>query len=336
MSRSQLRRLTSVVTAAFLGLMLLGTGVVSANPPGWTGDVKYIPGDATVAPGAIVAYKVSITNSGKSQISALNMDTDTGLVPKYVGPITYDHQTGSGSCSAANAGPLLCNFGNLVAGGIVHVTVAFQTPTTGTGCTPASATKYCFNFRAFGNGNTPSDGGTSHGDYLPIPTLVNLNGSSDFAGGFQLGNGLLQNNQTLGRNNPQATGATPPSGFANDALTVQDGSGAALACTTPSTGTPFGQCSKVNVGEGANYDPALIKITILIYGGAVPGGVSAADIHVIHTRDDGTNETLATCTFTNSTDTVPNNAPCAKVTKVGSNYKIEIWTPQNGGYRGTF
>ncbi len=343
MSRSLLRRLTTVVTAAFVALLLLGTGVVSANPPGWTQDVKYVPGDATVAPGADVEYKVTITNGGKSIITNLKLaidPADAAMVgaPTYVDPnIVYTGQTGAGSCSAKNVTPFMCSLGSLQPHATVTVKVAFTTPTTPTGCAgPDANTSYCFDFQALGNGSTTSDGGTSHGDALPIPTKVLLNGNSNFAGGFQTGNGSLGNNPTLSRSNPRSTQVTPPTGFANDALTVQDGTGTALACKAPTSGTVLGECSKINVGEGANYDPALIKITIMIYGSAVPGGVQASDITVVHTTDGGVNEPLASCTFDTSTSTVPNNAPCAKVTKVGSNFKIEIWTPQNGGYRGTF
>ena len=347
MSRLSLRRLTSVVSAAFLGLMLLGTGVATAGQPGWTSSLKYIPGDAQVAPGGLVGYTVTVTNkaTSKSIITGVNLDTDLTAtapnagIPKYVSAVSYQGQPSSGgSCTAANTTQLMCEFGTLQVGGSATVTVAYQAPAAGAGygCDPASSTHWCFNFRAFGNGNTDADGGTSHGDYLLIGTDVFLNGSSNFAGGFFTSRSAgLETNPTLGRSNQQATSVTLPGTITNTGFTVEDGSGAALDCKTPSGAHVFGECSAVDVAEGNLFTTGLIKITIMIYGAAVPGGVALDDIYVIHTKDDGTTENLATCTFT-GTSTTPNNAPCFKVTKVGGNYKIEIWTPQNGGYRGGY
>jgi hypothetical protein len=327
--------------------MLIGTGVVSAAQPGWTYGLKYIPGDHQVAPDKLIAYTVTVKNkdTSRSIITGVNLDTDltdaapNAGVPKYVSAVSYQGQPSSGgSCSAANTTRLMCQFGTLQVGGSATVTVAFQAPSAGAGygCDPASSTHWCFNFRAFGNGNTSSDGGTSHGDYLLIPTDVFINGSSNFAGGFFTSRSDgLETNPTLGRSNQQATAVTLPGTITNTGFTVEDGSGAALDCKTPSGKHVFGECSAVDVAEGTLFETGLIKITIMVYGGAVPGGVAVSDIIVIHTKDDGTTETLATCTFTDPS-TTPNNAPCAKVTKVGGNYKIEIWTPQNGGYRGGF
>ena len=337
------RRLATVATTALLGTMLLGVGTASASTPGWkTSDVTYIPTDHVVAPGANAGYVVTLRNTGKSTITALSLTTDipatapNGGAPTYVGLVTYTGQTGSGFCSLANSGPLTCSFGSLVAGATVSVTVGFLTPTTGAGCTPASSSAYCFNFKAFGNGSTTSDGGTSHGDALILPTRVTLNANANFAGGFDLDGSPVANTGTLGRSNVQNTAVDPPTTSTPIAVTVEDGPGAVSACQAVPIGVPvIGECSKVNVNYSDPY-PAF-KVVITIDGSGVPGGVSTSDFYLVQTSDDGlttstVGENGVRCTFTGTSQT-PTNAPCITVTKIGNNYQVIAWLLHNGGLR---
>ena len=71
----------------------------------------------------------------------------------------------------------------------------------------------------------------------------------------------------------------------------------------------------------------------MVWGGAVPGGVAAGDIFLLHTRDNGT--TYAITTVCDSV-TAPTNAECIKVTKVGNNFKIVAWLFSNGNLRGGY
>jgi hypothetical protein len=106
------RRLATVVSSALIGLLLLGTSVVTASTPGWgTSNVTTIPTDGIVAPNNNAAYVVTIRNTGKSNITALQLGTDlpstapnTGF-PTYVGPIVYTGQAGAGQCSAKKHRP---------------------------------------------------------------------------------------------------------------------------------------------------------------------------------------------------------------------------------------
>jgi hypothetical protein len=361
-TRYRTRRLATVVSSALIGLLLLGTGIASANPPGWkTSHVDPIPADGVVAPSTAtvfnnVGYVVTIINNGKSNITALTLTTDLPTSapnngsPTYVGPVTYLGQNAIGHCSAANDGLLACSFGSLNSLASVSVTVAYRTPTTATAnCTDPFVAGFvpstdCFHFEAFGNGSTTSDGGTSHGDALSLWAHATVSSSANFGGGFDINGAPAADNTNLGHGNVQSTAVTPPAGANNIAVTVEDGTGTLVssACKNPNNVPQFGECSKINVNAGHDYSqdpsPKPFKVVITIYGGAVPGGTSVSDIYVLQTSDpkpDGTTTSIAIgqndvrC----SSATNPTNAevPCIVVTKVGSNYQIVLWLFHNGG-----
>lgn len=345
----QLRRLATVVSTALLGVMLLGTGVASANPPGW-GDsfVTTIPTDGVVAPNNNIGYVVTLSNHGKSNITNLQLKTNLPASapnsgnPTYVGPVTFTGQAASGGCSLKNV-PLLCNFGSLISGASVSVTVAYKAPATATAnCHTPFASDFvfntdCFYFQAFGNGSTTSDGGTSHGDALLRLGHVTLNSSSNFDGGFDINGAPAGDNTTLGRGNPQSTSVTPPATQDPIVVTVEDGTGTASYCTTGAARI-FGECSRINVNNGNPSSP--FRAVITIYGGSVPGGISASDIYVIHTNaltgvTTNIGQNGVRCTFT-GTNPVPTNAECIVVTKVGNNFQIVIWLLSNGGLHNAY
>jgi hypothetical protein len=253
------------------------------------------------------------------------------------------------SAAQKNTGPLVCNFGSLNSLATVSVTVAYKAPATATAnCSAPFSANFvystdCFHFKVFGNGSTLSDGGTSHGDSLFLLAHVTLNSTADFDGGFDLNGAPAADITSLGRGNVQSTSVTPPTGANNIAVTVEDGTGTALACKNPSSLPQFGECSKINVNGGHDYSQdqtqTPFKVVITIYGGAVPGGVSVSDIYVVHTNEvDGSTTTIGTGGLRCSSATSPtlSEIPCIVVTKVGNNFQIVLWLLQNGGVHATY
>jgi hypothetical protein len=313
-SSFRLRRLTAVVTAASLALLLLGTGTALASPPNWSMTVVKLP--PTVAAGANAGYVVTVKNSGPSNIASLFLVSDATSAPSYVSTPTQ------GSCVSS---PLLnCNFGALTAGNSVTVTVAYG----------VGSSNFTVTFQANTSGATFSDTrGTSHGDTLSNQVTTAVSNSQNFGGGFVVGSTTVQDNQSVGRRNLQATLVNSPEALVP--VTVEDGITTGIACNG-CTGHLIGEWSRLNVNNGQPYGTPF-KIVITIDGSAVPGGVSASDIYVEHTLDDGTTTVKidTTCTFSGN-DPVPTNPECLNVTKVGSNFQIVLWVFRNGGYRGTF
>ena len=313
MIRNRVGRLATVFTAAALAVMLLGVGSVSASPPHWSMAVTKLP--PTVAAGANAGYVVTITNAGPSNIATLFLVDDAGNT-SYVSTPTQ------GSCLAAGV-PLKCTFGTLRAGRSVTVTVAH---TVGTSALTVT-------FQANTTGSTFSDtGNTSHGDTLSKTVTTSVSSSQNFGGGFVVGSTTVQNYQTVGNSNKQATKVIAPASLIP--ATVEDGITSGIACNAVKCANAFGEWSRLNVNNGATYG-APFKVTILVWGGAVPGGVQASDIVVLHTLDDGVTTQTISVNCTPSTGT-PTNAECRTVTKVGNNYQIVVWLFKNGNLRGGY
>lgn len=343
MSSIRLRRLASVTSVALLAAMVLGPASANALPPKWTMNVAYLPVDGVVAPGESAGFVVTITNTGRSNISALYLSTDPdddvpAGSPTYIGPITYANQPmdPDAFCNPAGEGPLFCDLGNLVGNqeedASVTVTVAFATPPTGT--------SWNFTFQAFGNGNTPSDGGTSHGDTLDGPVSVTLNSSKNFDGGFNLDGSLVANVADLGKKNIQSGQITPPAGETFIPVTVEDGlpSNAFICPTTePACANRFGEWTRLNVNHGAEYGSGF-KVVITIWGPAVPKDATVETIKLIHVSDThGTHTISARCTGDglnadgDDADTLGDE--CITVTRAGNNFRIVAWLISNGGSR---
>jgi len=346
--------------AALLALALIGPTGVSAGTPGWKFYITPIPADGIVAPNASAGFVIKIANEGRSNISALFLDTDPNALPPspvsptYVGPISYTNQVGAGFCHAAGDGPLFCDFGNLVAGASVTVTVAFQMPASGS---------TFFNLRALGNGNTPSDGGTSHGDALKALISINggnshppvtpaasitLNASKNFAGGFSPDDDtVVANDPNLGPKNIQSGQIASPAG--GIAVTLEDGlADTAFSCTTVGITCThrFGEWARLNVANGTKFEATGIHVTIIVLGNKVPSGATVDTIVLIHvpTNPDGTLGTPYV--ISNRCDNNPGGGldpdgpdsdllgdECILVTQDGKNIRVDAWFLSNGGAR---
>ncbi|MGZ8514617.1 MAG: hypothetical protein ACXW4H_05400 [Candidatus Limnocylindrales bacterium] len=312
------QKLAGLMTGAVLALSVIGGGTALAKVPGWGFTIVATP--LVVTPGSSAGFVVTISNTGKSNISALYLSTDMPAsdplsVPTYISTATYTGQLGPATpCDPAGSGPLDCSFGNLVAGGTVTLTVALPTPLTGN--------TYAFNFLAFGNGNTPSDGGTSHGDTLKGPASVGLSADKNFAGGFTVDTTDLATNTSLSKKNPQSSAVTPPSAFIP--VTIQDG-----LATYPGAGTDpcatlscIGDWVKLNVNNGHSGP---VKIVLVLYGPSVPNTATVDNINLLH---EG-----VTISARCDASVPPTNIECITVTKVGNNFQIVGWLAHNGSIR---
>jgi hypothetical protein len=309
-SSFHLRRLTSVVAAAFLALMLFGAGIAQASPPNWAMSIpNKVP--PTVAAGANAGYTFTVTNNGPSNISQLFVVANITDTPAYV-------HTTKGTCNATGA--LYCNVGGLVAGQSVDFVVAYTVGTS----------NFTVIFQANTSGSTFSDQkGTSHGDTLSRSVTTSVSNSQNFGGGFVVGDTSVQDFQTVGKKNPQATSLVAPDTIIP--ATVEDGITTGIACTDAHCANAFGEWSRINVNNGQPYGTAF-RVTLLLWGGEVPNGTVTSDIVVLHTLDNGTTEAIGTdCTYT---DGLPTNAECRTVTKVGNNYQIDVWLFKNGSLKG--
>jgi len=291
--------------------VLTASGAASAATPNWSMSVVDLP--SLVANGSGAGYRVTISNSGPSNISTLFLVTKLQDSPSFV-------TTTQGTCSAPGAGPLFCNFGALNAGQSETVVAGYVTPASGSSFDPV--------FQANSNGATFSDPkGNSHGDTLQDPneTPTQLTTSRDFAGGFALNRNNVTTGASLSKTNVQSTSVTPPA--VGLVATVQDGLGAGAFTCTGCTKTLFGEWSRVTIGHGESFSN-LFPVTLLVLGKALPKDASTDTIDLVHVLDNGTTEVLST----RCGDTPTRN--CVTVTPVGSNYRITGWVDQNGGVKG--
>jgi hypothetical protein len=211
-------------------------GVASAAPPNWGMTVTKLP--PAVSPGAPAGYQIDIVNNGPSNISALYLTADIGLTPVYL-------YTSQGSCNTT--GSLFCSFGAVNDDGTVRVTVAFDTPTSGS--------TFPVTFQLNTTGVTFTDvKNRSHGDLKTVAVSTALNNSKNYAGFFSTqGDSGIGNNDVLTGNNKQSTrleGLAP--GFLG---TVEDGPTTTGSCTTDlahgiDCSQIEGEWSVVNVGDG--------------------------------------------------------------------------------------
>ena len=120
----------------------------------------------TVSPGSYAAFRVTITNAGKSNIAKIYLTDSRTETPFSVTPST----------GCKSTGPLHCSLGALGSGKSVTRVVVYKTPATGT--------SFPVTFEANTSGVSFSDGGTSHGDALRTDASTAMNGTGNFAGGY--------------------------------------------------------------------------------------------------------------------------------------------------------
>lgn len=319
MIRKRLGRFATVLTAASMALALLGVGTVAAKNPTWSITAVKLP--ASVTAGRDAGYAVTVRNAGPSNVNALTLTVsppaDAAVAPSYFSGLTWN-TGGPGSCTST--GKLVCDLGTMVGGATITFTVAYTVPAAAKGTFDVVFTLES------ASGNTGKDGGNSRGDKLNVTSKTTIGSGANFDGGFTLDSTSFATTGSLGRNNKQTTALDTTD--LHIPVTVTDGidSFPCSACTT----NTVGEWSILDVNNG-NSGP--IKVTIMVWGGTVPGGVSASDLYLIHADGSGGFHLVdQLCDATHS------NADCLAGTpvKVGNNYKITAWLSHNGGLRGGF
>jgi uncharacterized protein DUF11 len=305
----RIKPIVSLVGALALAIssVLALAGAATANTPRWSMTVTNLPPE--VGMGSPMAYRVTISNAGPSNISQLFLVTKTHASPAYVA-------TSQGSCAAPGSGPLKCTFGALKSKKSVTVTVAYTEPFTDTD-DPGDPV-----FQANSNGLTFSDGGTSHGDTLTDPnekgTVISTD--ADFTGEYALSDLAISTNDALSDTNRQSTSVKPPA--TNIVVTAEDGPSVSFNCKKICS-KAFGEWSAVNVADGQTFS-TFFPVTLLMRASDAPSNLS--QIKLAHVLDNGTTVQLNQCT-----STLQN---CIVVTPVGTNVKITAYLDQNGGIRG--
>lgn len=309
MIRQRLGRISVAITVgALLGAAAVAAGPVSAKTPGWQFlNIQQLPD--TVAPCALAGTKFRIYNSGKSNISVLYL-TDT-----FDGPAEFVSNSRGTVCQTSPQ--LRCAFGALASKQFIDVTVVYR----------AGNGNFDNTFQLDANG-APSGNNNSFGDSLFSPKLTTaVNSSVNFDGGFVIDDKEYATGGTLGNSNKQTSKVNVTDSLLP--VTIRDGITTGVPCTHANCNHLIGEWTELNVPGNQN----LIKVTLMVYGGTVPGGVQANDIFLLHNGDSG-----GTYAITTICDNIaaPTNAECIKVTKVGSNYRIEAWLFHNGTLRGTW
>lgn len=320
---TRLLRRSGVALLAVLFISLLVVPAVSlAKTPGWTMAVTSIP--TTVSPGAFAAFRVTITNSGKSNVAKIYLTDSRPETPFSVTPST--------GCKAT--GQLNCALGALGSGKSVTRVVVYKTPATGT--------SFAFTFEANTSGVSFSDGGTSHGDALKKDASTAMDGTGNFAGGYVIDAG---SSFTTGSGDTQQTTVNAPK--TGIGVTISEGvTGNGNPC---STGHTIGQLTNLNVDDG-NVLPFFLT-TITIPTSSIPNEeLELSQVKLCHQYDGGAAVLLPQC----AADVAPTSGPACFYPKFGGQYHpdhefhgesdaddwslliLDMWDTQNGGLRGGY
>ena len=313
MSSRHVRRLAAIMSGALLGLSLIGPASITAGQAGWGLAVETLP--SSVTPGADAGYRLTITNTGSSNISQLYLTDSVASAPTYI--------AGDRSELCNPTGVLYCAFGALNSLDVIVLTVAHTTSSTGT--------SFSVDFMLNSTGVSDDKGKNSHGDTLVTTATTGLSGDQNFAGGFVLSSDFTVQNGGVTRRNIQSTAAAASE--ANIPVTVLDGPNVPASTCAAVPGT-FGECSKVEVAEGTDVADG-IKIVITVYWKSVPRNLDLNYVVVIHTwSDDDATEHVDT--IEDSCAPTVNLTPGCRdaVFDADGNLVITVWTQHNGGFKG--
>jgi uncharacterized repeat protein (TIGR01451 family) len=278
--------------------------------------------------GAVVGFTITVDNQGNSNSSQSSVDATIPNGTTYAG--VYPNTT---SCAAA-AGDVVCTLGGIPGHTVVTFALAFQT--TASTPTPVSTT-------VIGQTTgTPGDpGGNSHGDQFngsPVTRSITLLASSsgDFSGLFVTGDLFVQDIQTVGSSNLQATKVKAPG--IGIGVSVKDGPGipnlGACGAGPSVCGLLFGQNSEIYVAGNTTF-PTAFPVTVTLSKFEIPGGINETNIAIYHTWIDATGfheETISTrCTYDGLGN--PTNPQCLTATKSSTGITVVVWLFHNGTFR---
>ena len=321
-------RATGVLWVVFaLAATALSSPALGAKPAGAVGTAVAQPG--TVSAGEPVAFNLTFTNNGPSNISALYLVADTPPGSQFIGvPIGPS----VGSCPNTD-GKLLCTFGSVPATTppiTITLTAVYVTPSPLDGDWTVP-----FHFNSTG-----TTGGNSHGNDIAAPAgTVHVTTDSNFAGRYVVNADQLtigDDTTPLSKSNKQSTVIdASATGQTLISLTAQDGKG--VAPPTIQTGddcgpssTQIGEWSALNVGDDTTFTNPF-RVTVSVYQGANPNQVSGLCwIYLDKVTGKVTGQFLSNPANLCDSLTSPSVTPCFSLTKPGNNLQVVFISRHNG------
>jgi hypothetical protein len=271
-----------------------------------------------VSPEGYIAYDVSfdLAPGETSNLSQLFMQAKTPTGWDLIG-IEADSESRPGTCNTTGA-DLTCTFGAMApADPAITMRVVYKVGT--------NQADFTVEFRFNTTGVSADKKKNSHGDdYIAADTITVTNSGGNYAGSYVQTLDPVADNQSVNRNNPQATKVTPPE--VNIPVSVGEDNDIS-ACQAVHGNSCFGQASIINVNDGDFYgDPGESGFKVEItYNANKPGAL------FIHFFDGGGFEEIGNnnCEFDEGA-TAPNNAPCSTVTTAQGKTFATIWLLENG------
>ena len=282
-SRVSISRALRILVAAML-LVTISSGMALAKNPNVNlrGTAPAVPG--TVSAGALVRFDYSLTNTSNSNYSsmfvdAITPDTANGaqLVAILAGPTVTPATTATKTCDISS-GDLHCSFGPLNGNGATaSVSVLYRVPTNASG-------SWTVTFAASSNGFSGSDPGNSHGDSVNTPGTVSIGAGKD-GGSYIFGDDLTtQNDQSLGKKNPQSSKLLFSSSGSNGFPATVDeaaGSSTVYVCPTAVSSSCFGDWNLISANNGGAVPGGSFRVT---YGYDKISG-SQGNVRFVHLLD---------------------------------------------------
>lgn len=312
--------------ALVLGAMA-GPALTTAAVPSVYLTVVASPPEATQ--GALVGFTITVDNQGNSNSSQSMVDATIPSGTTYAG--VYP---GSTSCSAT-AVLVTCSLGSIPGHTSVTFALTFQT-------SPSTPTPVTTTVRGFTTGTPGDPGSNSHGDNFigsGVSTSITLvlSSNGDFSGRFVTGDLTVQDTQTVGSSNLQATKVVAPG--VGIGVSVKDGAGIPNlgACTLgPSVcDLLFGQNSQIYVAGNTTF-PGAFPVTVTFSKYEITGGINQNNIAIYHTWTDGSGfheeKIDARCTYDSLGN--PTNAQCLTATKSSIGITVVVWLFHNGNIHG--
>lgn len=301
-----------------------GPALTAAAVPNVFLTVVASPPEATQ--GAMVGFTITVDNQGNSTSSQSSVDATIPTGTTYAG--VYPGVYPSSSDCAAAAGHVICALGGIPGHTSVTFALAFQT----TASTPMTVSTTVTGQTT----GTPGDpGDNSHGDQFmgsPVTrsiTLV-LASNNDFSGRFVTGDLTVQDNQTVGSSNLQATRVRAPG--VGIGVSVREEAGTpACGLVSSVCDLLFGQNSLIYVAGNTTF-PTAFPVTVTFSKYEIPGGINQNNIAIYHTWTDASGfheETIETrCIYDGLGN--PTNAQCLTATKSSIGITVVVWLFHNG------
>lgn len=275
-----------LATAMTLGLMSTMSVALAATPTWTLGTPVLIP--QAISPGASAGFAFTLHNDGPSNISQLYVEATSsqsgsaGYASVFVkGAGASDTYQPVGSCSLGTR--VECSVGALRADQTAKLIVAF--PNTDVSTPPVAHVVW----ETTGLGSSvcePDPGDQSHGDCKPQDWAASFNTSGDYSGGFSTSAVAdYLTNDPAGPNDwfaARLTGNDPRLAFVP--ITVEDDTAYSGCPVATCFGSADDNAVALNVGDGISFTNPF-TLTVNIYKDAVPNGVNAKKLVVVHYYD---------------------------------------------------